>query len=562
MTPVQAAAIPLLLSHRDVIAEAVTGSGKTLAFAVAALELHLREASTRCLVVAPTRELAKQTASVLSRLCRRPVATCVGGEQQTTKKLLTESFVVGTPGRLREMLEDGRLCPKHIGILVLDEADTLLDMGFADDLGAILKSVPKQRRTALFSATQTRAVDELAKAGLRNPATVRVSLASATPGQELENEFAIARPEQKLAALVELAKDRKTLAFFDSCAAVEYFGLCLQRLGTAVEALHGKMTQKRRTATWARFVTKKNAFLLCTDVAARGLDAADIDLVVQFDPPKLPETFVHRVGRTARAGRRGRAVLLLAEHEDVYPEFLRLRGVTTLREIELDDFSPQAAALRDGARLAASKDRDLMIKSTKALTSHVKAYNEHQLKYIFRWNRVDVLALAKLYNVLRLPKLPEFAKADVASFDRYDCATSLVPFADERREEARQKRQSAEENTEKTPPPVSKGRRRGGGGEDEALVMMKKRKKGQNARILEEWDDLAKEERLAKKLKRGKISRAEFDASLRDSDLLADQHQRDKNTRKQRGLKNKRAVLYQKSRGGKMPQRKKTSRRR
>jgi len=513
MTPVQAAAIPLLLSHRDVVAEAVTGSGKTLCFGVAAVELLERDGG-RCVVVAPTRELAAQSAEVMERLCApRRVATCCGGSED--REVVDEDVVVGTPGRLREAIERGALETREVTLLVLDEADSLLALGFADEVNAILRRMPKQRRTALFSATQTRAVDDLAKAGLRNPATVRVT--ATTP---LRNEYLILNVERKLAAVAALASGerKKVLVFFDSGAAVEYFHEVLATTQLRVEALHGKMTQKRRTLTWKAFRDATTMCLLCTDLAARGLDAPDVDLVVQFDPPHTPETFVHRVGRTARAGRQGAAVLFLAEPEDAYPELLRLKGVSDLTETSLDVDPTVVRQLRDRARLAASKDRGLMEKATRAFTAHVKSYNEHRLKYIFRWDKVDVLGALRLYGVLKLPKMPELAKplADgrLAAFDRFDVATEDIPFADKRREKARLKRirdQQRKDNkaTMLAQHAAFKEAQRKKRAEDEV-----RRKRGRHQRILDEWDDLAKEERLAKKLKQGKITQDDFNAAL------------------------------------------------
>lgn len=559
MTPVQSAAIPLLLAHRDVVAEAVTGSGKTLAFAVAAVELLIAADSGkgwRCVTVAPTRELAAQTAGVFQVLCAAHGLRC---ETATGGEVAGESgdVVVGTPGRLAEEVK--RRDTRHVEVVVLDEADTLLDMGFSDEVNEILKAVPKQRRTALFSATQTRAVDELARAGLRNPATVRVR--GVTPA-ELRNEVAVVDASDKLAALVAVLEERrpaKSLVFLDTCAAVEFFGDAMQHLSLSfrVDALHGKMTNKRRTQTWRQFVAAtETRCLLCTDVAARGLDAHDIDLVVQWDPPQKPETFVHRVGRTARAGRPGAALALLEDHEDAYPELLRLRGVA-LQSVEVPSLGDRADAFRAAIRSAAARDRALLERGTRAFTAHVKAYLEHRLKYIFRWDKVDVLQTVKLYALLRLPKMPELAKAHkdgtLNAFDRFDCATAAIPFVDPKREAARQLRLAQPRPAPAVVPPKPKRRR-----DDEAGATVKrKKKKGRHAQILEDWDDLANEERLAKKLRKGIISEDDFLAGLRDEaddetcPKDATDHQRAKNLRKKRGVKSKRMTKFASSKGHK-----------
>ena len=363
MTPVQAASIPLMLGNKDVVAEAVTGSGKTLAFGASAVELVAAAKANepgpgpRCVCVSPTRELATQTFAVLRKLCAAKALAAslvVGGAAM--ERAVRDDVVVATPGRLDDLLKRGAMDGRRVAVLVLDEADTLLELGFAEELERIMRALPRQRRTALFSATQTRAVAELARAGLRNPATVRVKVQRAEASgekrvlpPELVNEYIVLRPEHKLAALLAVLRERrprKTLVFLSSCAAVDFFDRCLRAAAAAfpddlpeMRALHGKMVPKKRRAVWAAFreVAAEPVALLCTDVAARGLDVEDVDLVVQWDAPQKPETFVHRVGRTARAGRRGKAFTLLkrgqeagfwrmlrkAEHERVNTHELR-----------------------------------------------------------------------------------------------------------------------------------------------------------------------------------------------------------------------------------------------
>ena len=254
----------------------------------------------------------------------------------------------------------------------------LLELGFALQIDRIMKRLPRQRRTCLFSATQTRAVRDLARAGLRNPASVSVKVNSGsetgkTP-TELISQHVICRAEDKLRCALDLLKTaRKSLVFFDSCAAVDFFGRALRAANVAerglpiINALHGKMAPKKRRAVWAQFreCTSERVALLCTDVAARGLDVDDVDLVIQVDAPQKPDTFVHRAGRTARAGRSGRAVLLLEPHEDAYPELLRLRGAATAPvEVEVSG----SDSLRTSLEEACIKDRAILEKGTIAFT--------------------------------------------------------------------------------------------------------------------------------------------------------------------------------------------------
>lgn len=592
MTPVQAAAIPLMLDHKDVVAEAVTGSGKTLAFAASAVELVTRAPAARgprCIAVAPTRELAGQTFRVFGRLCAATnltCALCVGGED--VEESVDAAIVVGTPGRLDDLTKRGALDGRAVVLLVLDEADTLLELGFAEELERLMRSLPKQRRTALFSATMTRAVADLARAGLRNPASVRVRVgAESTDGtrtvlpSELVNEVVVLDESLKLAYLMRILREpaaRKTLVYFATCAAVDFFGRALKAAAMDrtnlpdIEGLHGKMVPKKRRATWLAFrtatATAERRCLLCTDVAARGLDVDDVDLVVQFDAPQKPETFVHRVGRTARAGRTGRAVILLADHEDAYVELLALRGARPALAVAPDDLAPDAAALRRALVDGCVGDRALLEKGTSAFTAAVRAYSEHRLPFIFRWEKVDVAALARLYALIKLPEMPELRKlakkGKAVAFDREDVRTSTIPYADAKREAARQKRLVTDraDRVEKKAAILAALAKGEEAPSDRGFKAKKKRedaprkRKGQHERIMDDWDDLAAEERLEKRRRKGKITQAEYDAELADLDGdggddsdFNGAHQSKKNARKQKGIAKKKNRAYKKSRG-------------
>lgn len=380
MTPVQAAAIPLFLTHKDVVAEAVTGSGKTLAFVIPVLEiLQRRESILRkhelgAVILCPTRELAEQIAGVVQRfLAVQPetaldedagrttrigsVQLCVGGTNVTPSedyRLFREhgpDILVGTPGRMEELLGKSGVRTNELEVMVMDEADRLLDLGFTAAIRTLLQYLPKQRRTALFSATMTEALTELVRVGLRNPVRVVVKVELKQKGAltrqdirmpaTLQSFYHVSRPENKWAQLFRILdheandKARKCIVYFATCAQVNYVFALLARQakvddrwtsGMQFYSLHGKQTTKRRTATFKAFMhagtpaeesdvaVVKNArihVLLCTDVAARGLDLPDVDLVVQYDPPSDPKVFSHRSGRTARAGRPGRAIVML-----------------------------------------------------------------------------------------------------------------------------------------------------------------------------------------------------------------------------------------------------------
>ena len=287
--------------------------------------------------------------------------------------------LIGTPGRLDDlMLRSAAFDAKRCELLVLDEADRLLSMGFARAINAIIARLPKQRRTGLFSATQTDEVEELARAGLRNPVRVTVrdaaaqaaanaAKASGLPANsaaargklpaQLKLLYKVCRVDERLWRLREFLKenaDKKTIVYFLTCACVDYFATAMcdgapasPGDGVDVVALHGKMKQSQREQALARFASGAGGCLLCTDVAARGLDIPGVDWVVQFDAPQDPAAFVHRVGRTARMGRDGSALLFLSPHESSYVEFLRVRHIH-LREVDGLDVD-EGAAGGDGA---------------------------------------------------------------------------------------------------------------------------------------------------------------------------------------------------------------------
>lgn len=349
-TAVQAATIPLFLGHKDVVVEAVTGSGKTLAFLIPIVEILsvrtpvLARSEVGAIVVSPTRELATQTAHTLSEFLReRPgitLATLIGGSdvQEDMAKVRSEgcNVIVGTPGRILDIITrfGSELTLRSLEVLVLDEADRLLNLGFEKTIDSILERLPKQRRTGLFSATMSDAVSELIRAGLRNPMRVTVKVESFSTKSEqkipdtLKTYFAICEYERRLPFLINFLSAhpaKKSILYFATCAAVEFFSRALPLLPALLTAalpplfaLHGKMEHKKRLKVYSEYLAAGRAVLFCTDLAARGLDFTDVELVVQYEAPQDPTTFVHRCGRTARNGREGEALILLSEHEDAY----------------------------------------------------------------------------------------------------------------------------------------------------------------------------------------------------------------------------------------------------
>ncbi|KAG1971297.1 ATP-dependent RNA helicase DDX55 [Pimephales promelas] len=362
MTPVQAACIPLFMNNKDVAAEAVTGSGKTLAFVIPALEIllkreeKLKKMQVGALVVTPTRELALQISEVMGRFLQGfpqfSQILLIGGSNpiEDVEKLKTQgaNIIIATPGRLEDMFRrkadglDLATAVKSLDVLVLDEADRLLEMGFEASLNTILGYLPKQRRTGLFSATQTQELEKLVRAGLRNPVRITVkekgvaaSSVQKTPAR-LSNYYTICRAEEKfntLVAFLRQHKHEKQLVFFSTCACVEYFGKALEVLikNVTIHCIHGKMKHKRNKI-FADFRALKSGILVCTDVMARGIDIPEMNWVIQYDPPSSASSFVHRCGRTARIGNQGSALVFLLPMEESYVHFLSINQKVSPRD--------------------------------------------------------------------------------------------------------------------------------------------------------------------------------------------------------------------------------------
>jgi ATP-dependent RNA helicase RhlE len=313
-TPIQAQAIPPALEGRDVIGAAATGTGKTAAFLLPILERLDGKTGTRALVLAPTRELALQIAEELERFGKgRHVrgAAVIGGvgmAPQTQAFRERREVIVATPGRLVDHLQQGTAKLDGIEILVLDEADRMLDMGFKPQLTRILARLPKVRQTMLFSATMAGEVAEFARAHLRDPVKVEVARSGTTAARAEQRVF-LAGHEEKLPLLLALLEgnDLSTLVFTRTKRRADRVAKSLERAGHTVARIHADRSQGQRRAALDSFKDGTSRVLVATDIAARGIDVAEIGHVVNFDLPHVPEDYVHRIGRTARNEASGRA---------------------------------------------------------------------------------------------------------------------------------------------------------------------------------------------------------------------------------------------------------------
>mmetsp|Transcript_40028 Transcript_40028/g.64726 ORF Transcript_40028/g.64726 Transcript_40028/m.64726 type:complete len:758 (-) Transcript_40028:83-2356(-) len=666
MTPVQAIAIPLLLNHRDVAVEACTGSGKTLAFLIPAVELLLRaleesrsaeDGGSRGLgtalqvgaaVLAPTRELATQIYEVLGTyLAAVSVKTsdgksaveassllgrqlCVGGSDAKTaaaalRRVATAEVTEGrvqlhvlcaTPGRLRALLNFGGGAPlnfKTLELLVFDEADRLLQLGFSLDIEAVLSASPKQRRTGLFSATLTSELHRLMKTGMRNPVHVCVRLKRPMQGQETEkaaektaeagsaqetnlpgaaesdskavgqgghelptklSNYYVTQPaEQKLGFLKHFlqmpeVRKSKTIVFFLTCASCDYFHVLLRELidadkatakieeaggskkrskkqkgaskivGGRIEKLHGQMDQTARVRSYEKFCNsapEDGAVLFATDLAARGIDVESVNWILQYDAPVDPSAFVHRIGRTARAGQSGQSVLMLLPQEEGYVPFLRQRGVpieqlpSSLQE-SAEDFANSAEVTLRKCKKLVETDRAAMLKASKALVSFIRAYQEHQLPYIFPFKGLEFGPLATGFCCLRMPRMKEILGKQVHGFQQSQVDPSSVPFRDKNQEKQRQEKlakgqaewdqKNEEEKAQWQADELQAAKEAKKADKKAAKAAITERtrtqkRKAKRSEKADEWRRLGAEESLAKKLRKGKISGSQFESRLK-----------------------------------------------
>ncbi|XP_031731097.1 ATP-dependent RNA helicase DDX55 [Anarrhichthys ocellatus] len=548
MTPVQSACIPLFMSNKDVAAEAVTGSGKTLAFVIPIIELllkrdeKLKKMQVGALVITPTRELALQISEVMETFLQKfPQFTqilLIGGTNpiDDVEKFKDKGahIVIATPGRLEDMFRrkadglDLASSVRSLDVLVLDEADRLLDMGFEASLNTILGHLPKQRRTGLFSATQTQELEKLVRAGLRNPVRIAVkekgvaasAIVQKTPSR-LCNYYTICRTEKKfnnLVAFIRQHKQEKHLIFFSTCACVEYFGRALDTLvkKVTVYCIHGKMKNKRNKI-FADFRALKNGILVCTDVMARGIDIPDVNWVLQYDPPSSASAFVHRCGRTARIGNHGNALVFLLPMEESYVNFLSINQKCPLQKMvltgEVMDMLPKVKAM-------SLADRAMYDRGMRAFVSFVQAYAKHECSLIFRLKDLNFATLARGFALLRMPKMPELKGKKIPGFTRTTLDTDTIRYKDKNRENQRQKMLA--ELKEKVVTPLPKRNYIKNKPWSKQKTKSERRKKRSAKRKLEEGSDvededakeLLKDTRILKRLKKGQITEEDFEKQI------------------------------------------------
>lgn len=568
------------------------------------LDQPLKKYEIGSIVLSPTRELAHQIATVLETFTsfmnesaeegrKLSVWRLIGGtEEMEDLKFLRAhgaQIIVATPGRLEQTMKkvpDLRF--QRLEVLILDEADRLLDMGFNSSITAILNRLPKQRRTGLFSATMTKRVGELVKAGMRNPIKISIKVDSQGSGPSgtqvtplsLCNYYALVETDAKFSFLVQFLKkscqDKKVMIYFATIASVKFFRKLLTHFQVVpndvpILGTHSDVPQNKREQIRQEFGSTRSAILLSTDVTARGVDFPDVDWVVQFDAPKEPDDFIHRSGRTARNGRAGNALLFLLPSEESYVDLMESRAVPLREFPETADLevitlhpssgatdAPSSSTTTDASsapvplvlarRTSASasrpahthaylegmvdytpklrelslRDREFMDSGLYAFISFVASYKEHRANFSFRISQLDFGALARLFGLLKLPRMEEFSASKVTNFESVDIDLESIPYADKKREKQRLEKVAREKSRSEARSAAKKNTSKfstddfGKTSEDEA---QEETDSDEASSESSSDDDFASEATLLRKLKQKKISEADYERLTGNDDL-------------------------------------------
>ncbi|GAB1226530.1 hypothetical protein ENUP19_0297G0031 [Entamoeba nuttalli] len=432
MTPIQRAAIPHALAGRDIIGAARTGSGKTLAFLIPLIEFMYRSRWTEldglcAIILSPTRELAQQIFDVFASIAgeRFTAALITGGKdtKEEAKVIRLMNVLICTPGRLLYHLDNTpHFNTTPLRMLILDEADRILDMGFKKDLTAILEHLPKQRQTMLFSATQTKSVQDLIRLSLRHPEYISVDEKAqhATP-ETLNQTYMLLGDGDKINVLFSFIRthtNSKMIVFFQTTKEVRFFFETFKKLrvGAVLYLLYGRQSQNSRNEQLSTFTKEKRGILFCTDIASRGLDIQGVDWIVQYDCPEDTAQYIHRVGRTARINHNGQALLLLTHNEEAFVEQLEKA------KVPLNRVEPNIARMKN----IANDITELMIEvpiikhyAEKSIDAYIYSLTKMHNKAVFDSEKVDEKAMRQSYGLFA-DKLEETNKEDHIKFEEED----------------------------------------------------------------------------------------------------------------------------------------------
>ncbi|KAF9652558.1 DEAD-domain-containing protein [Thelephora ganbajun] len=442
MTDIQAQSLPISLKGKDVLGAARTGSGKTLAFLIPVLEILYRrkwgpQDGLGALVISPTRELAVQIFEVLRSIGgfhSFSAGLVIGGKnlKDERERLSRMNILVATPGRLLQHMDqtvgfearrtlsiDDRHGAKDL--IVLDEADRILDMGFHRTLAALLSHLPKSRQTLLFSATQTKSVSDLARLSLKDPIYISAGEEEVTPAS-LEQHYAVIELDKKLDTLWSFIKTHlqsKILVFFSCCKQVRfvYETFCKMHPGVSLMHLHGKQKQMMRLATFDKFTKTKHAVLFATDIAARGLDFPAVDWVVQADCPEDAETYIHRVGRTARYESSGKAFLFLTPSEEE-----GMLAALKVKNIEINKIKIRASkqqSIENQLQNLAFQDSEIKYLGQRTFVAYLRSIHLQKNKAIFKLEDIPVDRYAASLGLPGVPKIKFLKKGSTSKNTSY-----------------------------------------------------------------------------------------------------------------------------------------------
>jgi ATP-dependent RNA helicase DDX18/HAS1 len=420
MTKIQSVGIPLQICGFDILGSARTGSGKTIAFGIPIIEfVHtikwLNQNGSAAIILSPTRELTLQSYYVMRDLLTyhsHSYGILMGGANKKTEEQRIRigiEIVIATPGRLLDHLRGNKyFLFTNLQILVIDEADRCLEIGFEEEMYEIIKILPKNRQTILFSATQTKNVENLSGISFRKkPIYISIdNLFEVNSIPEIDQSFLLCKPEDRFVILMSFLKkkkENKIIVFFSSCNEVKFFSYLSRLMGINVLDLHGKQKQFKRTSTFFDFCRKKNSILFCTDIAARGLDIPAVDWIIQINAPYELKEYFHRVGRTCRGMNcNGKSLLFLLPSEINFLKFLKKKNIC----VHEYTFSTRDwSVIRDKISILVQQNYYLNKLSKAAFKSFLYSYSSSNLKAIFDLKKINLKLLLKNFG---LEKISDF----------------------------------------------------------------------------------------------------------------------------------------------------------
>jgi len=606
ITKVQYIVINEFLKNEDVIVKSVTGSGKTLSYIIPLFQRLINYSKenqeyknqTLALILLPARELSEQILKDISNFVNNikykfTYQLLIGGKkvENDIEKYNNQipNIIIATPGRLIDIDEKININFHDLQIFILDEADKMLDMGFEVEISYILSKIPKQRRTGLFSATVTSNVENIIKAGMRNPIFIDIIIQNNKTNDIFITENDLKKPINKQGSFYKIipfniennkinnsiqelpqglyqyyltvknikykiphlihilnmiynaGENNKIMIFLSTCNSVDYFNLLLPLIfkklsmnDFSISKLHSKISQNKRNKEYKSFKIESNNrlnILLSTDLASRGIDIPNIDMIIQFDPPKTDDSYIHKAGRTARVGHKGTSLLFLNENELTFLNYMKQKGIIIQKwedqniknEEDVDLIIPfnekNGISVLKCIKDINISDKWIYDKAVNTFISFLRFYQEIELKYIFYYQNFDIGNYANSLQLLKLPRLKKKDYDSVKNFipDDNIQPKDLVYLNKNIEKQMNEKKKKIEEKMdlihqkkrEKEEEMKLKGKRN-----DEKNRSRKEKKEAKIKSILDEWDDLADDNKLYKKYKKGKITKEEYEKAL------------------------------------------------